>query len=67
MPDRIVLTGEGIALAGVGAAALHASIAADRDPRASELDLVIQPGDFTQWARGAAVVALQEFVLRGPR
>ena len=65
MPDRIVLTGEGIALARVGAEALHAAVAADRDPRASAIDLLVQPGDFTQWARGAAVVALQEFVLRG--
>jgi predicted NBD/HSP70 family sugar kinase len=66
MPDRIVLSGEGVALATVGAEALHASIAADRDPHASALDIVVQPGDFTQWARGAAVVALQEFVLRSP-
>jgi predicted NBD/HSP70 family sugar kinase len=66
MPDRIVLTGEGIALARVGTDALHAAIAADRDPQASPIDLLVQPGDFTQWARGAAVVALQEFVLRSP-
>lgn len=66
MPDRIVLTGEGIALATVGGEALQDSIDRERDPRASVLDVVVRPGDFTQWARGAAVVALQDFVLRSP-
>ncbi|WP_028049398.1 ROK family protein [Cellulomonas sp. URHD0024] len=64
MPERIVLSGEGVALATVGAEALHTAIAADRDPRASTLDIVVRPGDFSQWARGAAVVAIQDFVLR---
>jgi predicted NBD/HSP70 family sugar kinase len=66
MPDRVVLTGEGVDLARVGDAALRAGLAADRDPLASPVDVVVRPGDFGQWARGAAVVALQEFVLRAP-
>ena len=64
MPDRIVLTGEGVALADVAAHAVRAAVAADREPRTSELDLVVRPGDFLQWARGAGVVAIQDFVLR---
>ncbi|WNB84698.1 ROK family transcriptional regulator [Cellulomonas sp. ATA003] len=64
MPDRIVVTGEGVALAEMARAAVDAGIAGDRDPRASALDVVTRPGDFRQWARGAGVVAIQEFVLR---
>jgi predicted NBD/HSP70 family sugar kinase len=64
MPERIVVTGEGVELADAARATVDAAIAADRDPRASALDVVTRPGDFTQWARGAGVVAIQDFVLR---
>jgi predicted NBD/HSP70 family sugar kinase len=64
MPERVVVTGEGVALADAAWGTVHAAIAADRDPRASRLDVVTRPGDFTQWARGAGVVAIQDFVLR---
>jgi predicted NBD/HSP70 family sugar kinase len=66
MPDRVVITGEGVDLVRVGDAAMRAGLAADRDPLASPVDVVVRPGDFGQWARGAAVVALQDFVLRAP-
>lgn len=66
MVERVVLTGEGVELAEVARHALEDGIARDRDPRASPVDVVVRPGDFTQWARGAAVVAIQEFVLRTP-
>jgi predicted NBD/HSP70 family sugar kinase len=64
MPERIVVTGEGVALADAAWDTVLAVMAADRDPRASTLDVVTRPGDFTQWARGAGVVAIQDFVLR---
>jgi predicted NBD/HSP70 family sugar kinase len=64
MPERVVVTGEGVALADIARATVDAAIAADRDPRASALEVVTRPGDFTQWARGAGVVAIQDFVLR---
>lgn len=66
MPERVVVTGEGVALVDVDPAALRVAVARDRDPRTSPLDLVTRPGDFTQWARGAGVVAIQDFVLRAP-
>jgi predicted NBD/HSP70 family sugar kinase len=64
MPERVVVTGEGVALADAAWGTVLAAVAADRDPRASRLDVVTRPGDFTQWARGAGVVAIQDFVLR---
>lgn len=63
MPDRIVLTGEGVDLARTASSVVDAGIRADRDPRAGAVDVVVSPGDFSRWARGAAVVAIQDFVL----
>lgn len=63
MPQRIVLAGEGMRLAQVGAPALAEGIARDRSPLASPLDLAVQLSGFPEWARGAAVTAIQTFVL----
>ncbi|MCU1469234.1 MAG: MarR family transcriptional regulator [Glaciihabitans sp.] len=62
-PELIVLGGEGVRLAEVAATAIHDGIQADRDPRAHEVTLVTTPGDNTEWCRGAAVIAIQRFVL----
>lgn len=62
-PERIVLGGEGVRLVDVAAKAIHEGIHTDRDPRAHELELVTTPGDNTEWCRGAAVIAIQRYVL----
>jgi predicted NBD/HSP70 family sugar kinase len=63
MPELIVLGGEGVRLAEVAHDDLLAALHADRHPSAAELPMVLQPADFSEWARGAAVVAIQTFVL----
>ncbi len=63
MPEKIVLSGEGIRLVEVARPAIDEAIREVRDVRAEPLDLVVRPGDFSQWARGAAVVAIQTYVL----
>lgn len=63
MPKRVVLAGDGMRLAHVGAAALAEGIARDRNPLASPLELEVQLSGFPEWARGAAVTAIQTFVL----
>ena len=63
MPEKVILSGEGIRLAVVGRDALLAGLRAHRSPYASELDLDVQPTGFTEWARGAAVTAIRTFVL----
>jgi predicted NBD/HSP70 family sugar kinase len=63
MPDRVVLAGEGVRLVDVARAEIDEALAADRDPRASKLHLEVRPGNFMQWARGAAVIAIQTYVL----
>ena len=39
------------------------ALAADRHPLAARLSIEVLPGNFTQWARGAAVIAIQTYVL----
>ena len=63
MPELVVLGGEGVRLAEVAHDDLLAGLHADRHPSAAELPMVLQPADFSEWARGAAVVAIQTFVL----
>lgn len=61
--ERIILGGEGVRLAEVASAAIQEGIHADRDPRAHKLELVTTSGDNTEWCRGAAVIAIQRYVL----
>jgi predicted NBD/HSP70 family sugar kinase len=57
--DRIILSGEGVRLAELGRAALHASRTA-YTTGAGMVEPVIRPMGFLEWARGAAVIAVQE-------
>ncbi|HEX3680085.1 MAG TPA: ROK family transcriptional regulator [Galbitalea sp.] len=61
--ERVVLGGEGVRLVDVAADAIAEGIAADRDPRARAIDIVSTLGDNTEWCRGAAVIAIQRYVL----
>ena len=63
MPQLVVLGGEGVRLAEVARTQLLAGLHADRHPSGVELPMVLQPADFTEWARGGAVIAIQTFVL----
>ena len=65
MPELVVLGGEGVRLAAVARDAVHEGIALDRDPRASAVELVATDGDDAEWCRGAAVLAIQDYVLGG--
>jgi len=63
VPELIVLGGEGVHLAKVAANAVAEGIRQDRDARASALKTHILESDTTQWCRGAAVLAIQTYVL----
>lgn len=63
MPETVVLGGEGVRLAEVASEAVAEGMRADRDPRTRPVPLIIRSGDNTEWCRGAAVVAIQTFVL----
>jgi predicted NBD/HSP70 family sugar kinase len=60
---RLVLTGEGIGLAGAAHDALEEGVRRDRHPDADPLSYEVRPIDFSQWARGAAATAIQTHVL----
>lgn len=67
VPELIVLGGEGVHLANVAADAVEEGIRQERDPRATPLKTHVLEGDTTQWCRGAAVLAIQRYVLSEPR
>ncbi|WP_425953357.1 ROK family protein [Xylanimonas sp. McL0601] len=61
--DKIILSGDGVRLAVVGAQAMDEAIRANRSTWASDVDVVVDPSGFIDWARGAAVMAIQRYVL----
>ncbi len=63
MAECIVLAGEGIRLADEARHVVDAEVAAHRHPLAAPVRLAVGTEDFRQWALGAAVVAIQTFVL----
>ncbi|MEO7068962.1 MAG: ROK family transcriptional regulator, partial [Nostocoides sp.] len=65
MSQRIFVSGEGVRLAQIGERHVRDGIAHDRDANASGVDLVLQPYESDLWARGAAAVATQHFLLNG--
>lgn len=65
LPERIVIGGEGARLAQVAAESIAAGIGAHRDPRTRPIPLTVRNGENIEWCRGAAVVAIQAFVLGG--
>lgn len=63
MPELIVLGGEGVRIAKVAAEKVQEGLAMDRALETEPLILIQRSGDNTEWCRGAAVVAIQAFVL----
>jgi predicted NBD/HSP70 family sugar kinase len=63
MPEKVLLAGEGVGLADVAGGVAHEAILANRNPIADPVHLETKVSDFHEWARGAAVLALQVLVL----
>lgn len=63
VPEKVILGGEGIRLAHVAADAVAEGLHRDRHPLASAVHIEIINGDTTEWCRGAAVIAIQTYVL----
>ncbi|MGW7691391.1 ROK family transcriptional regulator [Streptomyces asiaticus] len=63
MPQKILLAGEGVGLVDVAGAAVEKAILANRHPQADKVNLETKVSDFHDWARGAAVLAIQVLVL----
>ena len=63
LPDRIIIAGEGVRLAVIGHDTLLQKAREFRDPRAQTPPINYSSGDNVEWARGAAVLAIQAFAL----
>ncbi|MGW1502497.1 ROK family protein [Streptomyces mirabilis] len=63
MPQKILLAGEGVGLVDVAGPAVEETILTHRHPQADPVNLQTKVSDFHDWARGAAVLAIQVLVL----
>ncbi|WP_019067849.1 ROK family transcriptional regulator [Streptomyces hokutonensis] len=63
LPQKILLAGEGVGLMDVAEAMVEDTLRAHRHPLAAPLDVETKVSDFHDWARGAAVLAIQVLVL----
>lgn len=63
LPQRIIIAGEGVRLAEVGWQTLLQSVRDHRAPKAHTPPIDLSSGDNLEWARGAAVLAIQAFAL----
>ncbi|MBQ1095121.1 ROK family transcriptional regulator [Streptomyces sp. b94] len=67
MPQRILLAGEGVGLMDVAGDVVENTIRDNRHPQAAPVGLETRMSDFHDWARGAAVLAIQVLVLGAAR
>jgi predicted NBD/HSP70 family sugar kinase len=61
-PQKVVLTGDGIAVHELGGDAMRAELAARLDPDAAEPDLDVRTWDFSEWARAGAGLAIRDLL-----
>lgn len=64
LQSTVVLAGEGVGLWNAESERIRESVRADRDPRADVIHIEVDDSGFAAWARGAAVVAIQEALKR---
>jgi predicted NBD/HSP70 family sugar kinase len=58
-PEKIVITGDGIAVTDLARNEIDAAIAMHRHPTGAPINLDIQPFEFVEWARAGAVLAIR--------
>ncbi|KPI12095.1 ROK family protein [Actinobacteria bacterium OK074] len=63
MPQKILLAGEGVGLIDAAGETVWETVRANRHPLAAAVALETKVSDFHDWARGAAVLAIQMLVL----
>ena len=59
----VILSGEAVAMYDVCAEAFDAALTAHTHWTSTPVDVVVKPFTFSEWARGAAVIALQHRIL----
>jgi predicted NBD/HSP70 family sugar kinase len=61
-PEKIVLTGDGLALMELQGETVMQTIESTRVPSALPVPLDVQPFEFTEWARAGAVLAIRSLL-----
>jgi len=61
-PERVLISGEGAAMYQLGEMAARKRLSELLHWTATAPDVVVRPLDFTDWARGAAVIAIQQHI-----
>jgi predicted NBD/HSP70 family sugar kinase len=61
-PDRVIISGEGLAAYDLFADGIREAFAAAAFGTAAQCDLMTRPLSFEEWARGAAATAIQSFI-----
>lgn len=61
-PEKVIITGDGIAVTELARDELDAAIAMNRHPDGAPISLDIQPFEFAEWARAGAVLAIRDFL-----
>lgn len=64
MQPTVVLAGDGLGLWTLAESRVREAAAADRDPLADPVEIVVDAVGFRAWARGAAAVAIQASIAR---
>ncbi|GIF43944.1 hypothetical protein Axi01nite_82550 [Actinoplanes xinjiangensis] len=59
----MILSGEAVAMYDVCAEALQEALTAHTHWTSTPVEVVVKPFTFSEWARGAAVIALQHRIL----
>jgi predicted NBD/HSP70 family sugar kinase len=62
-PQRILITGDGLAFVTAAEATFRGTLRRQRSREAGPDDVRIEAGDFFDWARGAAAVAIRDHVM----
>jgi predicted NBD/HSP70 family sugar kinase len=63
MPHKVIIAGDGVRLAHVARAAVRRRLDEQRAEKAAPVEIDVQEFGFLEWARGAAVIAIQKYVL----
>jgi predicted NBD/HSP70 family sugar kinase len=61
-PDLVILSGEGIEMYNVAPSAVRAGVLHQMHADASSFETVVESFAFPEWARGAAVTAIQSLI-----
>ncbi len=59
MVEHVILAGEGIGMLSVGGDQMRAAVLAGRNVEAAPVGIHVEDSGFTEWARGAAAIAIQ--------